>query len=643
MASYNSILRHVSMTDVKRNTKKLQEQKLVEELYRKKELETLLNKNSPLYSNWRFDLDEGMTTQAFTYASTLPSEGDTVLTDVPATDDAMQSQFGLVADGEIKFGTVEPGGGQYGQNWYQWGTTTTYDTSLLSHLSFRLTVGTGNNAPLPAHPLKVQFYGYNGDGGEFDTSFDFGTIVGSLLSSGEYNFELPPEARKKSTSFQFKVDTFDISDNENYRTDYLSRLAMGRNFWGATIADTASAARIWDIVNNDWADDDYKSTSITLLIWDFYSGREYGGYDPWPVSGETGGHTEADRLYLWDWIKDNFSDLNGNYARTFTVSNIGLKRKTPLTVFVPLDNPESSSFVRTGEFSKLSNEQKIKKLREMMNASDQYLLNKFGDSFPGTNADREFTDPSQAPSWEQAAEVDYSQDLTPLSKNPYGTELYQTAMDQAMGELGLLGLSAEAISGLIGLGVAGVMAVTNLSYDAAEWLINNWEPDMGRAERDAQDYERGTSEQQKQETAAADKQLQDATAELEAANASGDPERIKRAEERRANAVKNRQRVRNKWKTNRQHQKNSYEPEGEMIVERKLKNPKAFFQDKDIKPEFPENPPPPQIKGLHPDLVTGEKTAQRFNKLDPISARAMPRTGIKAIDKKVKKAKRLPK
>ena len=89
--------------------------------------------------------------------------------------------------------------------------------------------------------------------------------------------------------------------------------------------------------------------------------------------------------------------------------------------------------------------------------------------------------------------------------------------------------------------------------------------------------------------------------------------------------------------------RNSYEPEGEMIVERKLKNPQAFFKDKDIKPEFPENPPPPQIKGLHPDLVTGEKTSQRFNKLDPISAKAMPRTGIKAIDKKVEKAKRLPK
>ena len=86
-----------------------------------------------------------------------------------------------------------------------------------------------------------------------------------------------------------------------------------------------------------------------------------------------------------------------------------------------------------------------------------------------------------------------------------------------------------------------------------------------------------------------------------------------------------------------------HEPTGDLIVEKKLKNPKAFFQDKDIKPEFPENPPPSQIKGLHPDLVTGEKTSQRFNKLDPISAKAMPRTGIKAIDKKVQIASKKPK
>ena len=56
MASYNSILRHVSMADVKRNTRKLQEQKRVEDLCRKEELEKIANKNSLKYSDWRDEL-----------------------------------------------------------------------------------------------------------------------------------------------------------------------------------------------------------------------------------------------------------------------------------------------------------------------------------------------------------------------------------------------------------------------------------------------------------------------------------------------------------------------------------------------------------------------------------------------------------
>ena len=49
MASYNSILRHVSMADVKRNTWKLQEQKRIDEQRRQEELDLLKYKNSPLF------------------------------------------------------------------------------------------------------------------------------------------------------------------------------------------------------------------------------------------------------------------------------------------------------------------------------------------------------------------------------------------------------------------------------------------------------------------------------------------------------------------------------------------------------------------------------------------------------------------
>ena len=63
---------------------------------------------------------------------------------------------------------------------------------------------------------------------------------------------------------------------------------------------------------------------------------------------------------------------------------------------------------------------------------------------------------------------------------------------------------------------------------------------------------------------------------------------------------------------------------------------KTFFNPKDIKPTFPENPPA-QIDpktGMHPNYG---KQAKRYNKLDPMSANAMPPTGDPEIDAVVDK------
>ena len=48
-------------------------------------------------------------------------------------------------------------------------------------------------------------------------------------------------------------------------------------------------------------------------------------------------------------------------------------------------------------------------------------------------------------------------------------------------------------------------------------------------------------------------------------------------------------------------------------------------------------------KGYHPDLVDGKKVSNRYNRLDPISAKSMPPTGNPHIDKKVKAARKKPK
>ncbi len=77
-------------------------------------------------------------------------------------------------------------------------------------------------------------------------------------------------------------------------------------------------------------------------------------------------------------------------------------------------------------------------------------------------------------------------------------------------------------------------------------------------------------------------------------------------------------------------------------MKKKLKTAKEFFKQADIRPTFPENPPPeldPKT-GMHPNYG---KQAGRYKKLDPLSAKAMPKTVDQEIDAEVEKAKKKPK
>ena len=69
----------------------------------------------------------------------------------------------------------------------------------------------------------------------------------------------------------------------------------------------------------------------------------------------------------------------------------------------------------------------------------------------------------------------------------------------------------------------------------------------------------------------------------------------------------------------------------------------GYYDGKPSPLGFPLEEPPKTVNGYHPDLVDGKKVAQRFNRLDPISARSMPPTGNPHIDKKVRAAAKKPK
>ena len=83
------------------------------------------------------------------------------------------------------------------------------------------------------------------------------------------------------------------------------------------------------------------------------------------------------------------------------------------------------------------------------------------------------------------------------------------------------------------------------------------------------------------------------------------------------------------------NKKKKKKPIKESTLFEKIKS-KPFFNPKDIKPTFPENPPPEIDKktGMHPNYG---KQAKRYRKLDPMSANAMPVQGDPEIDAVVDK------
>ena len=75
----------------------------------------------------------------------------------------------------------------------------------------------------------------------------------------------------------------------------------------------------------------------------------------------------------------------------------------------------------------------------------------------------------------------------------------------------------------------------------------------------------------------------------------------------------------------------------------RMKSPKEFFKRADIKPVYPDTPPPEMINGRHPDWRDDTKLVKRFSKLDPESARAMPDTGSPQVDALIRSARKKPK
>jgi len=271
------------------------------------------------------------------------------------------------------------------------------------------------------------------------------------------------------------------------------------------------------------------------------------------------------------------------------ITGASLQRRTPINVFVSLDSPEATSFIRTDPTMQgLSAEDRKKKLIDMLDAGDEYLLKYLGM----TGSKARPSDVTMPDSWDQAAAQQ-----GPMPTGPSGYKKPGSYDPNKIFNL-----------------APGSLPSPNIPYTGP-----------GRSNvPGTKDYG---------DVAVKVRPVQGPSTEVYY------DKKMKQFVPRNSGGV-----------ALDQIRKAHYEPKGETIMEKKKKSFKdltnkipGYYDGKPAPLGFPMQEPPKMVNGFHPDLVDGKKIANRFNRLDPQSAKAMPPTGNPHIDKKVRAAAKKPK
>jgi hypothetical protein len=311
-------------------------------------------------------------------------------------------------------------------------------------------------------------------------------------------------------------------------------------------------------------------------------------------------------------------------SASYAITSFSTKRRTPMNVFVSLDNPEASAFIRTDPImANLSPQERMQKLKEMLEASDEYVMKILGSDFPGTGAvpPGEFDPFAQTPPGEAGT--------TP------GVDI--AGLPPGMFPFNPLGGQAPAPQGYKQPGTYD----PNQFYNLAPGSLPS--PNIPRTPP-------GLSQSNDNDTQIAQQWTDDPSTWPSIKNPVKTPPAIIDPKTGWPSVPNVPPSYRGK-PGGQQVRMAHYEPQGEVITERKkLKSPQevlnkipGYYDGKPAPLGFPETPPPKMKNGMHPDLVDGKKVSDRFNRLDPESARSMPPTGNPHIDKKVKAAAKKPK
>jgi len=734
------------MVDVKKkHRQKVVEEKIQRKLEReeKKYIQSIMEEKK---CDWRKELNEQMTTTDV-FFTTLPPTGNV---DLQAISGGDQNSFDPIYTDGVEFGASGNGSGRMGgfniganylkfsqtPDAYNDRTADTIKVDTSKYTTVTISAIAGNNSNGGVSPTaNLSVYWFSATNGGF-----LGRIPSSGGSLTDYSFTLPAEARGKDIDIYFYEPDVPLQ-----KTQYIGQSipSLHPSTWNDTVAGYAN--NILSKSNPTTDDFDVWGGSAWIAMQQQYYGAASAftwnapGY-PAPVSGSTSGTTQADRIAVGQAIYNAFGNGSSTrYPLTYGITNVGFRRVTPVNVFVPLDSPEATSFIRTEpNLSNLSPEEKNKKLRDMLNASDEYLEKMLGANFPGTGAvpPGEYEVP-QPPTWEQAAAQTEIQQTTANIQS--SIDNFEKAFSDIKAEITkstalksfnniiqgketpfvvgyIEGLGSKQSEILKALGPSATSTFNQIQQykDLNQKLSQSRNPaDWDRAVKVSasiqQLYDKFGKEMKGEIGKAVslppdltlniekiDKQIADLKAaakqsaidarnnELAAwgtgaaliaaatvgigaligstatSSAGGGVAATLRGLKSAADAAKAAasksasrmgQDVRGRGMGDRwAGSSENYEPQGQVIIEKKLKSPEevlnkipGYYDGKPAPLGFPVEQPPKMVNGMHPDLVDGKKTADRFNRMDPESAKAMPLTGNPHIDKKVKAARKKPK
>ena len=675
-------------------------EKVIEEQLYLEEIERL---SQPYKSDWRSDINEGMTSSGV-FFSTLPATGDA---DISSVDVANSSNYSFTSNAttsgalslklygttpQATFNTIDTSrvdtvsfsGYAASDNvssdlklfWYnydnkQYGEVTLIPRSSTSRISVNV------NLPLAARGPRVEFIPYQSRTGGADlvgrnipigaetTTIPSGqeNLIASLLTSpGAFTALQWGKILMNGLSRNPDPDSIyfisypgwngPVSGNigdENIRGYNSDLVTLQNNDSAAFTSGYLSSFSSLEIIDL-FADTDMDATALNSEIFTYNDKSAskqiyYSNYVEADIAGNTASanywlglynnivpQVDAAELAVRNrinnasplpdtrWTDADFEKLTTDIynlyvnASSYTITGFSTKRRTPVNVFVGLSEPEATNFIRTDPIMKgLSADERRKKLEDMLDSGDEYLLKQVG--LQGSAARP--ADTGNVQSWEQAADNEIAQ----LSPSDYNQE---RQIDQML----LKGLQR----GDYGTGPAIDKQIQNILKNMQQRTPGG----LPRAQAD-------------QDTQIAATPQMPSYVRDSIMRQYGKPGYGPMTPEDKKNIINWQKKLKQATGSSNM-QVASYEPQGQVLSEKKLKSPKevmnkipGYYDGKPAPLGFPDNPPPTPVNGFHPDLVDGKKVADRFNRLDPQSAQAMPPTGNPHIDKKVRAAAKKPK